>query len=132
MATVGLTASIITFLLFFVFLEAIVKSPFFCVVFSVAAAATMAVTEVGYGKSYKTSKNNIRTLRDRLKMFSSLVLNFLILLVIYHVFFDQPGLKSLIFSLPYLFVVTFICWFAGFLTIKVKMRKAHRKNAETP
>jgi len=132
MATIGLAVSIISFLLFFGFLEAIVKSPFLCFVFSVAAVAAMAATAVGYGNSYKISKNNIRTLRDRLKMFTSFILNFLILLVTYHVFFDQPGLKPLIFSLTYLFVVIFICWLAGFLTIKVKMRKARSKNAGTP
>jgi len=129
MAITGLLISILSFLLYFGFLGTVLKNWFLCLVLTLAALAGIGLTAVGYDKSYKISKNSIRTLKDRLKLLTSCFMSLLVVFFSYNIFFKPSSVSALIIALPYILVVMFIVWLSGFLFIKLKMKIAARKDS---
>ncbi|MGI5971111.1 MAG: hypothetical protein ACOX7P_05230 [Oscillospiraceae bacterium] len=126
MALAGLIVSIMVFLMFFIFLNAATGSVLLCVLFAAAAIAGIVITGLGYDRSYKAGPRSIKAQKDKLKLMTSCLLDFLIVLVAYNIVFRRPGIASLFYSLPYIFIVLAFLWLVGFLTIRLKISSLSR------
>lgn len=128
MLVAGLIISIVNFLLFFLFFETVVMSKVLCFVFTVIVLVSSWFTISGYNKSCKTSKNSKKILSDRLKLFTAGILDSMVLVVVYHVFFNRrKELMALRYALPYVIPVMFFLWLVFFIIIRYKMKKCRER-----
>lgn len=127
MTVIGLIVSILSFIFFFLFLDLTINNTILCFVFSAVSVIGMLLAASGYDKSYKSSKKSVRTLKDKFRMITAVFINLLVLLVCYHALFRREDLRPLIYSLPYIFAVMAVVWFAGFITILIRIIIAKKK-----